>query len=148
MPGGYVCSGSMKHTLDPTSVKDTVAGKIPVHELFSKEQRSLYGEHAPEGIGLDDLAILGPILVLKVKFAPEDYARKLAAELWLYPDNSMILELSTRCAPSEAFQMAAELRIFLGQRDVDLTGEQATKTKKALEFFSQRLAVLGQEGGG
>jgi hypothetical protein len=142
MPGGYVCSGSMKHTLDPTAVKDAVAGKIAVHKLFSKEQRSLYSQHAPEGLELDDLSILGPILVLKVKFSPEGYERKLAAELWLYPDNSMILELSTRCAPSEAFQIAAELRIFLNEREINLSGEQETKTKKALEFFSQRLLEM------
>ncbi len=148
MPGGYVCSGSMKHTLDPTKVKDSVAERVPIHELFSEEQCSLYSEYAPEGVELDDLAILGPILVLKVKFAPEGYARKLAAELWLYPDNSMILELSTRCAPSEAFQVAAELRIFLTQREVDLTGEQETKTKRALEFFTQRLAGQEQERSG
>lgn len=148
MPGGYVCSGSMKHTLDPMSVKDSVAGDVRVHELFSKEQRSLFTEHAPEGIGFDDLATLGPILVLKVKFAPEEYVRKLVAELWLYPDNSMILELSTKCAPSEAFQMAAELRIFLTERDIDLTGEQETKTKKALEYFSRRLAGTEQDGPG
>jgi hypothetical protein len=140
MPGGYTCSGSMKHTLDPTKVKDSAAGRIPIRALFSKEQHSIYRAHAPEGLGFDDLEMLGPILVLKVKFAPEGYARKLVAELWLYPDNSMILELSTKCAPSEAFQVAAELRIFLAQHEVDLTGEQATKTKKALEFFARRLA--------
>ena len=48
--------------------------------------------------------------------------RKLVAELWLYPDNSMILELSTKCAPSEAFQVAAETRAFLAQHGVDLSG--------------------------
>ena len=57
----------------------------------------------------------------------------------MYPDNSMILELSTKCAPSEAFQQAAELKAFLTQHDIDLSGEQETKTKKALEFFSQQL---------
>jgi hypothetical protein len=144
MPGGYVCSGSMKHTLDPTDVRDAVVGKIPVHTLFSKEQRSLYSEHAPEGLELDDLSILGPILVLKVKFSPEGYERRLVAELWLYPDNSMILELSTKCDPSEAFQIAAELRIFLNEREINLSGEQETKTKKALEFFSQRLQETGE----
>ena len=91
------------------------------------------------GLELDSLSILGPILVLKVKFAPEGYDRRLVAEVWMYPDNSMILELSTRCAPTEAFQIAAELRVFLTGRGIDLTGEQATKTKKALQFFSQRL---------
>ncbi len=99
MPGGFVCSGSMKHMMGTMDVKDAVAGRLPVSKLFSKEQRSLYAAHAPEGLTLDDLAILGPVLVLKVKFAPEGYGRRLVAELWLYPDNSMLLELSTKCAP-------------------------------------------------
>jgi hypothetical protein len=139
MPGGYVCSGSMKRTLGATDVKDVVAAEKPIRKLFSKEQRFLYAAHAPDELGLDELAILGPIFVLKLKFAPEDYDRKMVAELWLYPDNSMILELSTKCTPSEAFQVAAEARAFLTERGVDLAGEQETKTKKALEFFSERL---------
>jgi hypothetical protein len=139
MPGGFVCSGSMKRKLQTPDVRDAVLGKTPLRKLFSKEQRSLYAAHAPDGLKFDDLSILGPILVLKLKFAPEGYDRKLVGELWLYPDNSMILELSTKCAPAEAFQVAAETRAFLTQRGVDLTGEQETKTKKALEYFSKRL---------
>jgi hypothetical protein len=139
MPGGYVCSGSMKRALVKTDVRDVVAGKRPLRKLFSKEQRALYAAHAPEGLELDDLSILGPIFVLKLKFAPEGFDRKLVAELWLYPDNTMILELSMKCEPSEALQVAAETRAFLTQRGIDLTGEQQTKTKKALEFFSKQL---------
>jgi hypothetical protein len=139
MPGGYVCSGSMKRALGSDDVKDAVLGDKPIRKLFSKEQRSLYADHAPEGLELDDLTILGPILVLKVKFRPKGHDRKLVAEVWLYPDNSMILELSTKCAPPEAFDVAAETRVFLTQHGVDVTGEQETKTKKALEFFAQRL---------
>jgi hypothetical protein len=139
MPGGYVCSGSMKGSLGSKDVKDAVLGDKPLRKLFSKEQRSLYAGQAPEGLGLDDLSILGPILVLKVKFRPEGYDRKLVAEVWLYPDNSMILELSTKCPPHEAFDVAVETRAFLTQRGVDVTGEQETKTKKALEFFAERL---------
>ena len=71
--------------------------------------------------------------------APEGYGGKLVAELWLYPDNSMLLELSTKCAPSETFQIGVETRTFLAGHGIDLSGEQATKTKKALEFFSERL---------
>ena len=140
MPGGFVCSGSMKRSLGPTAVKDAVAGDRPLRKLFSKEQRALYSAHAPEGLELDALSILGPVFVLKLRFSPEGYDRKLVAELWLYPDNSMILELSTKCAPGDAFQVAAETRAFLLERGVDLSGEQETKTKKALEFFSRRLA--------
>ena len=140
MPGGFVCSGSMKRSLGPTAVKDAVAGDRPLRKLFSKEQRALYSAHAPEGLELNALSILGPVFVLKLRFSPEGYDRKLVAELWLYPDNSMILELSTKCAPGDAFQVAAETRAFLLERGVDLSGEQETKTKKALEFFSKRLA--------
>ncbi len=118
-----------------------MAGKRAVRKLFSKEQRSLYDAHAPEGLELGDLAILGPITVLKLKFAPKGLERNLVAELWLYPDNSMILELSTKCLPSEAFQVAAETRAFLSQRGIDLTSAQETKTKKALDYFSKRLAA-------
>ena len=139
MPGGFVCSGSMKRALKMPVVRDAVFGNTPVRKLYSKEQRALYAAHAPDGLGLDDLSILGPITVLKLKFAPEGYARRLVAELWFYPDNSMILELSTKCAPSETFDVAVETRAFLSQRGVDLTGEQQTKTKKALQYFSKRL---------
>ena len=34
-------------------------------------------------------------------------------------------------------------RRFLTQKGVELTGEQETKTKKALEYFSERLQADG-----
>ena len=108
--------------------------------MFTKQQRAFLAEHAPEGVGIEDLDVLGPITVLKLKFAPRDYGRRLVAELWLYPDGSRILELSTKCAPAEAFEVAAKTKVFLSERGVDLTGEQQTKTKSALEFFSRELS--------
>jgi hypothetical protein len=83
--------------------------------------------------------VLGPINVLKLKFSPTGYNRRLVAELWMYPDGSRILELSTKCAPAEAFQVAAETRAFLAERGVNLFGEQQTKTRTALEFFAHEL---------
>jgi hypothetical protein len=140
MPGGFVCSGSLKHALDAGAVKDFLAGGRPLRKLYTKEQRAFFAAHAPEQIELDDLAVLGPIFVLKLKFSPAEFGRKLVAELWLYPDDSRILELSTKCPPAEAFEAAAESRAFLAQRGVDMSGEQETKTRRALEFFSKRLA--------
>jgi len=137
MPGGFVCSGSMKGT-PGADVRGALAAGRPLRKLFSKAQRAFYAEHAPEGIGLDDLTVLGPIFVLKLKFTPKGYDRRMVAEMWLYPDNSRILELSTKCAPSDAIQVAAEARGFLERRGVDLGGEQETKTRKALEFFSKQ----------
>jgi hypothetical protein len=145
MPGGYVSSGSMKRALGRTDVRDAVTGKQSIRKLFSKEQRALYAAHAPDGLELESLSILGPIFVLKLKGVPEGYGRRLVQEIWMYPDNSMILELSTKCAPSEAFQRVAELRAFLMQREIDLSGEQETKTKKALQFYSKRLQAEAAE---
>jgi hypothetical protein len=144
MPGGYVCSASFKGALATPQVKQVAAGERAIRKLYSKQQRAFYQTHAPEGVGLDDLTVLGPINVLKLKFAPKGYPRRLVAELWLYPDGERILELSTKCPPGEAFQVAAETRAFLADRGVDLYGEQQTKTKTALEFFSRSL----EEGAG
>jgi hypothetical protein len=118
---------------------DNLVVERPLRKVFSKEQRAFYKAHAPEGVGLDDLATLGPIFVLKLKTNPEGLRRRLVTEMWLYPDGSRVLELSTRCARNEAFQVAAEGRAFLTSRGVDLAGEQVTKTRKALEFFSKEL---------
>ena len=139
MPGGYVCSASMKGAPAGDGVKAVAAGDRRIHKLFSKQQQAFFASHAPEGIGLDDLAILGPINLLKLKFSPRGYGRRLVAELWLYPDGSRILELSTKCAPAEAFDVAAETRAFLAKQGVDLSGEQQTKTSTALKFFSRNL---------
>jgi hypothetical protein len=140
MPGGFVCSASCKGRLDQTSVLEAVSGRLPVRKLFTKEQRAFYTAHAPEGLSLDDLSVLGPISILKLKLEPKALGRRLVAELWLYPDGSRIVELSTKCLPSEAFQVAAEARAYLTECGVDLAGDQQTKTRTALEFFASDLA--------
>ena len=67
LPGGYVCSGALKGALRPTDVARAVAGELPLRKLFSKEQRAFFAAHVQDGVGFDDLAILGPIFVLKLK---------------------------------------------------------------------------------
>ena len=144
MPGGFVCSASMKARLKQGDVRDVLAGRRPIRRLFTKAQRALFTVHGPDGVGLDDLTCLGPINVLKLKFSPRGLERRLVAELWNYPDGSRILELSTKCTPGDAFQAAAELRAFLGGRGVDLAGSQMTKTRTALELFSRELLTTAE----
>ena len=140
MPGGYVCSASFKGAIGPgDAVKRVAAGDRAIRKLYSKQQRAFYAAHAPEGLAMDDLSVLGPINVLKLKFTPKGYDRRMVAELWLYPDGERILELSTKCRPNEALQVAGEARVFLADRGVDLYGEQQTKTRTALEYFSSTL---------
>jgi len=140
MPGGYVCSASMKARLKGAGgVKKRLRGKRATSKLFTKPQRRFYEQHAPADLALDDLEVLGPIFVLKLNSTPAGFGRKLCTEMWLYPDGSRILELSTKCAPSEMFQVAAEARGFLGGSGIDLSGRQQTKTKTALQQFSKAL---------
>jgi hypothetical protein len=139
MPGGFVCSGSMKREFEKPGVREAVMGKRSLRSLFSKEQRAFYADHAPEGLELEHLSVLGPIFVLKLKFSPKGFGRRMVGEVWLYPDGSRIVELSTKCPPPQAFDVAAEARAFLSGRGIDLSGAQETKTRKALEFFSKRL---------
>jgi hypothetical protein len=130
MPGGFVCSASMKAELDPAHVKQVQAGNRPIRKLFTKEQRAFFRANAPEGLQLDTLAMLGPINVLKLKFTPAEYGRRLVAELWNYPDGSRILELSTNCLPAEPLDVAAETKVFLAERGIVLLGEQQTRPER------------------
>jgi hypothetical protein len=137
MPGGFVCSASLKGKLGTsTEVLDVLRGTKSIKKLFTKEQRAFYGEHAPDGLDLDSLTPLGPITLMKLKFEPADFGRRLVAEMWWYPDGSRILELSTKCLPHEAFQVVASTRAFLSKKGINLTGEQQTKTRTALDYFS------------
>jgi hypothetical protein len=136
MPGSYVCSASFKGRAKTGGVADATAGERPLRKLFSKGQRSFFAEHAPAGVELDDLAVLGPVHAFKLKVSPEALGRKLAVELWFYPDGSRILELSTKCAPADWFEAATSSRDFLASKEIDLTAEQSTKTRSALEYFA------------
>jgi hypothetical protein len=46
----------------------------------------------------------------------------------------------------EATRLACETKVFLAERGLDLLGEQQTKTKTALEFFSKELAGATPNG--
>jgi hypothetical protein len=138
MPGGFVCSGSLKGRVANSEVKKVVLGKQSIRRLFSPEQQSFYKEHAPKSVALDSLKVFGPINVAKLKFSPDGSARRMiVAEMWFYPDGSRTLELSTKCPPTEAFQVLAEMRALLTRHGISVTGDQPTKTHKALEYFSR-----------
>ena len=134
--GGAVGGRVARHGSDGRA-----AGERPISRLFTKEQRAFYDYHASGGPSLDDLSILGPVYVLKLKQQPEGFPRKIVGEMWLYPDGKRIVELSMKCMPQEAFQVAAESRAFFAERGIDIRGEQQMKTKTALEFFSKELTA-------
>jgi hypothetical protein len=143
MPGGFVCSASFKGLCGGQEVLDVSAGTLALRKIFSKEQRAFYDAHAPAGITMDKLAILGPTFLLKSRHQPKDFDRRITVELWLYPDGARILEVSTKCLPDEAFKVGAEFKDYLAARGIVLGSEQAPKTRTSLEFYSAKLKREG-----
>jgi len=145
MPGGFVCSASFKGVCSGQEVLDVTAGAMPLRKLFSREQRDFYDAHAPAGLTMDKLVVLGPTFVLKARHQPKDFDRRITVEMWLYPDGSRILEISTKCLPDEAFQVGTEFKAYLAGKGIVLGADQSAKTKASLEFFSAQLQREKQE---
>ena len=139
MPGGFMCSASFKGVCPTNQARDVTAGLAPLSSLFSKEQRAFYKAHAPKGLSLDTLTVLGPTFVLKAKHQPKDFDRRIVVEVWLYPDGSRILEVSTKGLPSEAFQVGATFKAYMAKAGVSLGAPQETKTKAALDFYKAKV---------
>ena len=142
MPKGFVCSASMKGKTKADDVRAVILGKMKIRDLFTKEQRDFYNANAPDGLKLSALSVLGPINLMKLEFQPDGLKRKFVAELWMYPDGSRILELSTKAPPEDAFDLAAGTRAFLKKKGLDLTAEQQPKTNRALKHFTDQLKQI------
>ena len=129
MPGGFVCSGSMKATLDDYRVKETFAGSRPLSKLLTKEQRRFFADHAPEGVALDDLATLGPdqrpqAQVHARRVRPPPGGRTVAL-----PRRRRACSSCRRSARRPRLPGRRRTKAFLAGRGIDLSGAQATKTR-------------------
>jgi hypothetical protein len=138
-PGGFVCSASFKGNCRSDEVLEAASGSTPLKRLFSKEQLAFFSRHAPKGVRMDSLIVLGPILLLRAKHLARELDRNIVVELWIYPDGSHVFEVSTKCEPKDAFQVAAEFRAYLTERGIDLGASQESKTRSALQYFKARL---------
>ncbi len=142
MPKGFVCSASMKGKTKADDVRAVILGKMKIRDLFTKEQRDFYNANAPDGLKLSALSVLGPINLMKLEFQPDGLKRNFVAELWMYPDGSRILELSTKAPPEGAFDLVARTRAFMKKKGLDLTADQQPKTNRALKHFSDQLKQI------
>ena len=100
-------------------------GEQPLRKLFSKEQRAFYAAHAPEGIALDDLVLLGPIFVLKLKGTPAGRDRAARHRAVAVPRRlahpRAVDEVRAR---TRRCRSRGEMRAFLAERG-DLDGGRA-----------------------
>jgi hypothetical protein len=136
MPGSFVCSGALKARLGAHTVERAMARRRPLRALFSEPQLRMLAVRLPRQAAIEDLAILGPVDARRRKLVPAGLDRALLVEQWTFPDDSRILELSTRCPPHAILPVAARMAAVLRAHGVDLTGPQQTKTHATLDFFS------------
>jgi hypothetical protein len=133
---GHVVSASLKGVRPAGTMVGVLNGKSSLGKFFTKEQRSFLVDRWPEGLGWDDLVPLGPAYVILIKAIPEGYSRKLVMEMWHFPGELPLVELSTKGTPAEVFVVRNEIVEFLSSRGLQATGEQEPKTRRALEFFA------------
>jgi hypothetical protein len=131
-----ICSAKLSADQRRDEIDEVAAGTRPLRKLFSEEQERLITEHAPRAIAWDELSVLGPIEVRKWKIDPEDFKDEIVAEEWTLPDGSDLIELSIKVDPARARQAGKDFMAFLEARGFDTEGDQQTKTRAALQFFT------------
>ena len=140
MPGGFVCSGSLKHVLDPGHVKEHVGGTRPLRKLFSKPSS---GRSSPPTRRTASSSTTSPSSARSSCSSSSSRPRDTRASSWPRCGSTRTTPASSSSPRSarrrDAFLAAAETTSFLSGRGIDLSGEQQTKTRRALEYFSGRL---------
>ncbi|MBL7499561.1 adenylate cyclase [Frankia sp. CNm7] len=139
MPGSYVCSAALKTHLGSSDIERVVRhGRSPRRLLSAAQLRLLDMRLSAAHVDLadlKDLRAIGPVRVHRHTLRPTGCDVPFLAECWTYPDNSQLLELSTRCHPREVLSAAAHTATVLTAHGIDLTGPQQTKTVATYQFF-------------
>lgn len=110
-------------------------GQRAIDQLYSSEQEDMLATYGP-GVTLDGLRALGPIPARVWTVRSSALPEKLTAELWYMPDGSQSLELSMRVDTSDADDGLDDLLGFVDDRGLDLSNEQESKTRRALDGFA------------
>ena len=79
---------------------------------------------------------MGPIAVQKWKIDARKLGHEVVVERWRLPDKSDLVELSIKVAPGEATAAADSFLAFLEAVGLEVGGDQQTKTRGALTFFT------------
>ena len=121
LPGGFVCSASFKGRTTGAEIREAVARHDPAPQALLQGPAGLLraarpGGHRPR-LARPARPDVHPEGQVRRTRPSDQRPAPLVAEMWLYPDGSRILELSTKCPPTETFQVAAEARAYLVARD-------------------------------
>jgi hypothetical protein len=139
---GPMCSAKLEDNPEQGEVEDVEVEQRPIGSLFSHRQEDLVKAYAPEGVGFDDVKVLGPVDARKWVFDDlDDFPYKLCIEEWSLPDTTRFIELSIRVKRKEASRAQATFHALLERIGVEDAQGQEQKTPRVLKFFADRLAV-------
>ena len=138
---GPMCSAKLEDTPQHGEVEDVEVEQRPIGSLFSRRQEDLVKAYAPEGVGFDDLKVLGPVDARKWVFDDlDDFPYKLCIEEWSLPDTTRFIELSIKVKRKDAPRAQTAFHALLERIGVTVAEGQEQKTPRVLKFFADRLA--------
>jgi len=130
-----ISSCSLTDGVDHGAIDDVGDGG-PIASLYTTDQLVFLGSIA----GTVDLATLsraGPIPSTVWSLAPSDLATPLSLERWELPDDTTLLEVSTRVVHDAAPAATQAVLAWLAARSLALADDQGDKTPVALAAFFQ-----------
>ncbi|MEJ3659133.1 hypothetical protein WEH80_39870 [Actinomycetes bacterium KLBMP 9759] len=133
LPASVTWSGSIARRLKAGSVTDRMRCRRPARRLLDESQRRLV-EAVDPAVDLDDLVVLGPIDVVRMRSAERGY--RIDVESWQFPDGATVVELSVKCRPTRSKHTVKAVRNLIADRRIALAPHQLTKTQLALRLLA------------
>jgi hypothetical protein len=131
-----ICSAKLSVDQDRGEIAAVAAGSRPIRSLFTKSQERLVEQHWPDAFDWDSLTAFGPVAVRKWEFTPKDFDYEVTVEEWVLPDESDLVEISFKTTPVDAATASEAFVEGLRRRGLDTEGDQQTKTRSALRYFT------------
>ncbi|MEY9862917.1 hypothetical protein ABH935_008565 [Catenulispora sp. GAS73] len=137
-PDSFVCSGALKQRLGRTSVERAVEGRSRLRTLFSDDQIALMDSRLSGRVTIDELDALGPVEVHRTRPRDGEPGDGLELQEWMYPDDSRLLEVSTRCTSTDLLQTALDAKALLDLHRITQSGPCPTKADTTLDYFTRQ----------
>jgi len=121
-------------------IKRVAVGKKPVSAIFTAEQEAFLTAIAGHKIDFSTLAVLGPLLAQRWRFADPGCPWPITAELWRRGDGKRMMELSIKAPAVQAAVAVGGFMAFLAEVGAERDKSQQAKTRWALDYYAGKLA--------
>ena len=138
-PGAYMLSAALEARRPVGAVRRTLSNNRPLEQLFSRQQRAFFAEHAPAGVDWNALVPLGPALVVALKPVTGALSERSTVEQWYFPGEIPLIEVSTVVTPGDALGVVANDVKFLRRCWVTAPDVRERSMRRALELFASGL---------